>query len=94
MVGVVHAETSTGVLTDLTEVIALAHEHDALVVADCVTSLGSHQVQVDDWDIDVCYSASQKCLGSPPGLAPISMGPGPCRWWSSGNRRCRASTST
>ena len=75
MVGVVHAETSTGVLTDLTEVIALAHEHDALVVADCVTSLGSHQVQVDDWDIDVCYSASQKCLGSPPGLAPISMGP-------------------
>ena len=75
MVGVVHAETSTGVLTDLTEAIALAHEHDALVVADCVTSLGSHQVRVDEWDIDVCYSASQKCLGSPPGLAPISMGP-------------------
>ena len=75
MVGVVHAETSTGVLSDLTEVVQLAHEHDALVVADCVTSLGSHEVRVDEWDIDVCYSASQKCLGSPPGLAPISMGP-------------------
>ena len=75
MVGVVHAETSTGVLTDLTEVVSLAREHDALVVADAVTSLGSHEVRVDDWDIDVCYSASQKCLGSPPGLAPISMGP-------------------
>ncbi len=75
MIGVVHAETSTGVLTDLTEVVSLAREHDALVVADAVTSLGSHEVRVDDWDIDICYSASQKCLGSPPGLAPISMGP-------------------
>ena len=75
MVGVVHAETSTGVLTDLRDIIDLAHEHDALVVVDAVTSLGSHDVQMDAWDIDVCYSASQKCLGSPPGLAPISMGP-------------------
>lgn len=75
MVGVVHAETSTGVLTPLNEIIDLAHQHDALVVADAVTSLGSHEVQMDAWDIDVCYSASQKCLGSPPGLAPISMGP-------------------
>ena len=75
MVGVVHAETSTGVLTDLPDVINLAHEHDALVVVDAVTSLGSHDVQMDAWDIDVCYSASQKCLGSPPGLAPISLGP-------------------
>ena len=75
MVGVVHAETSTGVLTDLRDIIDLAHEHDALIVVDAVTSLGSHDVQMDAWDIDVCYSASQKCLGSPPGLAPISMGP-------------------
>jgi alanine-glyoxylate transaminase/serine-glyoxylate transaminase/serine-pyruvate transaminase len=75
MVGVVHAETSTGVLTPLKEIIDLAHRHDALVIADAVTSLGSHDVQMDAWDIDVCYSASQKCLGSPPGLAPISMGP-------------------
>ena len=75
MVGVVHAETSTGVLTPLQEIVELAHQHDALVVVDAVTSLGSHEVQMDAWDIDVCYSASQKCLGSPPGLAPISLGP-------------------
>ena len=75
MVGVVHAETSTGTLTPLPEIVDLAHRHGALVVADAVTSLGSHEVRMDDWDIDVCYSASQKCLGSPPGLAPISFGP-------------------
>ncbi len=74
MVGLVHAETSTGAITPLTDAIDLAHRHGALVVADAVTSLGSHDVQVDGWDIDVCYSASQKCLGAPPGLAPISFG--------------------
>ena len=74
MVGLVHAETSTGAITPLQDAIDLTHRHGALVVADAVTSLGSHDVQVDDWDIDVCYSASQKCLGAPPGLAPISFG--------------------
>jgi len=74
MVGLVHAETSTGAITPLQDAIDLTHRHGALVVADAVTSLGSHNVQVDDWDIDVCYSASQKCLGAPPGLAPISFG--------------------
>ena len=74
MVGLVHAETSTGAITPLQDAIDLVHRHGALVVADAVTSLGSHDVQVDDWDIDVCYSASQKCLGAPPGLAPISFG--------------------
>ena len=74
MVGLVHAETSTGALTPLPDAIDLAHRHGALVVVDAVTSLGSHEVRVDDWDIDVCYSASQKCLGAPPGLAPISFG--------------------
>ena len=75
MVGMVHAETSTGSLTPLTEAVQLAHQHDALIVVDAVTSLGSHEIRMDDWDIDVCYSASQKCLGAPPGLAPISLGP-------------------
>ena len=74
-VGVVHAETSTGVLTPLPEITDLAHQHDALVVVDAVTSLGGHDVRMDDWDIDVCYSATQKCLGGPPGQAPISFGP-------------------
>ena len=74
-VGVVHAETSTGVLTPLPEIIKLVHSHDAVVIVDAVTSLGGHEVRVDDWGIDVCYSATQKCLGAPPGLAPISFGP-------------------
>ena len=75
VVGVVHAETSTGVLTPLKEIIDLSHSHDALVIVDAVTSLGGHEVRMDDWGIDVCYSATQKCLGAPPGLAPISLGP-------------------
>jgi alanine-glyoxylate transaminase/serine-glyoxylate transaminase/serine-pyruvate transaminase len=74
VVGLVHAETSTGALSPLQDAIDLAHRHGAMVVVDAVTSLGSHEVRVDDWDIDVCYSASQKCLGAPPGLAPITFG--------------------
>ena len=74
-VGVIHGETSTGVLNDLTSVIDLAHRHGALVIVDAVTSLGGHEMRMDEWDIDVCYSGAQKCLGAPPGLAPISFGP-------------------
>lgn len=74
MVGLVHAETSTGALTPLPDAVALTHRYGALAVVDAVTSLGSHEVRMDDWDIDVCYSASQKCLGAPPGLAPVSFG--------------------
>ena len=74
-VGVVHAETSTGVLSPVKEIAELAHRHGALVLVDAVTSLGGHDVQMDEWDLDVCFSATQKCLGAPPGLAPISFGP-------------------
>ena len=71
---VIHAETSTGVLSSLPELAALAHQHDALFIVDAVTSLGGVEMAMDDWDIDICYSATQKCLGAPPGLAPISLG--------------------
>ena len=74
-VGVVHAETSTGVITPLPEIAELVHRHGAVLIVDAVTSLGGHEVQMDQWDLDVCYSATQKCLGAPPGLAPISFGP-------------------
>ena len=74
-VGVVHGETSTGVLTPLREIIDLAHRHGALTIVDAVTTLGGHDLRLDDWGIDICYSATQKCLGAPPGLAPISLGP-------------------
>ena len=72
-VGVVHAETSTGVLTPLPEIIDVIHRHGALAIVDAVTSLGGHDMRVDEWDIDVCYSGTQKCLGAPPGLAPITL---------------------
>ena len=72
-VAVVHAETSTGVLQPLEEIIQAAHEVDALVIADTVTSLGGMPVEVDKWGIDICYSGSQKCLGAPSGLSPFTM---------------------
>jgi len=74
IVSFVHAETSTGVLSDGAAIAALAHEHDALVIADTVTSLGGCPVLVDEWQFDAAYSGSQKCLSSTPGLSPVSFG--------------------
>jgi alanine-glyoxylate transaminase / serine-glyoxylate transaminase / serine-pyruvate transaminase len=70
---IVHAETSTGVLQDLTGLAELVHARGALLVVDAVTSLGGHPVGVDRNGIDVCYSGTQKCLGAPPGLSPITF---------------------
>jgi len=72
--GFVHAETSTGTRQpDVPELTAIAHEHDALVIADCVTSLGGVEFRVDEWGIDAAYSASQKCLSCPPGASPLTL---------------------
>jgi aspartate aminotransferase-like enzyme len=73
MIAVVHAETSTGVRNDV-EAVA-AGKRDALLLADCVTSLGGIPVDVDGWGVDVAYSGTQKCLGVSPGLAPITVAP-------------------
>ncbi len=73
---IVHAETSTGVLQDLTGLADLAHSRGALLIVDAVTSLGGHPVGVDRNGIDVCYSGTQKCLGAPPGLSPITFSEG------------------
>ncbi len=72
-VAVVHAETSTGVQQPMQELAGICEKHGALLIADCVTSLGGVPVKVDDWKIDVCYSGTQKCLSCPPGLAPITF---------------------
>lgn len=72
-VAIVHAETSTGILQPLKEISRVAHEYDALLIVDAVTSLGGCELFVDEWGIDICYSASQKCLSCPPGLAPITV---------------------
>jgi alanine-glyoxylate transaminase/serine-glyoxylate transaminase/serine-pyruvate transaminase len=73
VLAVVHAETSTGVLQDVSALAAVAREAGALCVADCVTSLGGVPVRVDDWDLDAVYSGTQKCLSCPPGLSPITF---------------------
>ena len=74
-VGFVHAETSTGVLSDAREIAAAAARHGALTIMDAVTSLGGVPVLVDDWKIDAVYSGTQKCLSCPPGLSPVSFSP-------------------
>ena len=73
IVALVHAETSTGVLQPIEEIGHIVREHGALLVLDAVTSLGGLPVKVDEWMVDGIYSASQKCIGSPPGLAPVSF---------------------
>ena len=75
MVTAIHAETSTGVRQPLEGISALAKAHDALFMVDAVTSLGGNEVAVDDWDVDYIYSATQKCLGCPPGLSPVAVSP-------------------
>lgn len=74
IVGIVHAETSTGARQPIKEISEVVHQFNALIVVDTVTSLGGLPVEVDDNDIDVCYSGSQKCLSCPPGIAPITFG--------------------
>ena len=75
IVAFVHAETSTGVLQAPEAICAAARDQGALVVLDCVTSLGGTRVALDDWAVDAAYSGTQKCLGVPPGLSPLSFGP-------------------
>lgn len=74
LVGVVHGETSTGIAqNDIADIAATAHEVDALLIVDTVASLGGHPIDIDAAHIDVCYSGSQKALGAPAGMAPLTL---------------------
>jgi alanine-glyoxylate transaminase / serine-glyoxylate transaminase / serine-pyruvate transaminase len=73
VVGIVHAETSTGAHQPLTEISELTHDAGALLLVDAVTSLSGLPLPIDDWRIDACYSGTQKCLSCPPGLAPVTF---------------------
>ena len=73
VVGLVHAETSTGALQPLEEIAKIVHDAGALLLVDCVTSLGGLPVKVDEWGLDAVYSGTQKCLSCPPGLAPVTF---------------------
>jgi len=72
LVAVVHGETSTGILQPLADIARLAHDHGALLVADCVVTLGGCEVAVDRWAVDVAIAGTQKCLSCPSGLAPVT----------------------
>ena len=73
VIGMVHAETSTGVRNPIKELAAVAREHGALTIVDMVTSLGGHEVDLAGWGVDIAYSCTQKCIGAPSGMAPIAV---------------------
>ncbi len=73
LVAVVHAETSTGVLQPVEDIARMAHQYGALMVLDAVTSLGCIPMSIDQWQIDACYSCTQKGISAPPGLAPLTL---------------------
>jgi alanine-glyoxylate transaminase/serine-glyoxylate transaminase/serine-pyruvate transaminase len=75
VVGIVHAETSTGAWQPLEEISKVVHDGGALLLTDCVTSLGGVPVEVDAWQLDAVYSGTQKCLSCPPGLSPVTFSP-------------------
>lgn len=75
LVALVHAETSTGACQPLEEIGRLVREREALLMVDCVTSLGGMPFETDGWSIDAAGSCSQKCIGAPPGLGPVTFGP-------------------
>jgi alanine-glyoxylate transaminase/serine-glyoxylate transaminase/serine-pyruvate transaminase len=75
VLGIVHAETSTGACQPAAELGAICRETDTLLLLDTVTSLAGMPVEVDAWGVDAVYSGTQKCLSCPPGLAPVSFSP-------------------
>jgi alanine-glyoxylate transaminase/serine-glyoxylate transaminase/serine-pyruvate transaminase len=72
VIAAVHAETSTGAVSDIAALGA--GKGDALLLMDCVTSIAGIPVEVDGWAVDIAYAGTQKCLGVPPGLAPLTIG--------------------
>jgi len=75
LVAIVHSETSTGIHQPLQEISKMTHLSGALFAVDGVTSLGCVPLEIDEWGIDACYSCTQKGIGAPPGLAPVTFSP-------------------
>ncbi len=71
----VHAETSTGVASDVKSLSALAHKHNCYTIVDTVTSFAGMELRTDEWGLDAVYTGSQKCLSCVPGLSPITFSP-------------------
>jgi alanine-glyoxylate transaminase/serine-glyoxylate transaminase/serine-pyruvate transaminase len=83
LIAVVHLETSTAIVNPVAEIGQVARSHDVTFFVDAVSSLGGLPFSMDEWGIDLCASCSQKCLGAPPGLAPIAVG---ARGWEAIDR--------
>ena len=75
LVAVVHSETPSGTLCDLSAIGPLAHAHGALTLVDCVSSLGGMPFRADAWHLDVCVAGPQKCLAGPPGMSLMTVSP-------------------
>ncbi len=73
VIALVHAETSTGVRQPMGDIVGLAKNHGVMILLDTVTSLGGVEITADEWGLDAAYSCSQKCIGAPPGLAPVTF---------------------
>ena len=73
VVGFVHAETSTGVCSDVATLCAIAKQAGCLSIVDAVTAVGGIELRVDDWGADVVYAGTQKCLSCPPGISLITF---------------------
>lgn len=73
IIAFVHAETSTGAISDAKTLVKLAHQYDCLAIVDAVTSLAGSPLKVDEWEIDAIYSGSQKCVSCTPGISPVSF---------------------
>jgi alanine-glyoxylate transaminase/serine-glyoxylate transaminase/serine-pyruvate transaminase len=73
VVGIVNAETSTGAHQPIEQISKIVHNKGSLLLVDAVTSLGGAELKVDGWNIDACYSGTQKCLSCPPGLSPVTF---------------------
>lgn len=84
VVAIVHNETSTGLANPIRDIAEVCRKRDVLLVVDAVSSIGGMDLRVDEWGIDICISASQKCLEAPPGLALVSVSE---RAWSHMARR-------
>ena len=72
---VVHGETSTGVINPIREIAQICHQKGVISIVDAVSTLGGVPLEVDEWHVDICATATQKCLECPPGLAPVSVSP-------------------
>ena len=70
---VVHSETPSGTLHDLSAIGPIAHAHGVMTIVDCVSSLGGIEFRTDDWQVDIAVAAAQKCLGGPPGITLMSV---------------------